>query len=132
MVEDNTGDRMAMRRAFSKYPVEIEEARDGAEALVRLRAPFKAVPDLVILDLNIPRISGWEVLAEMKADPALRKIPVIVMSSSQAKQDIERAYDLFCSSYIVKPMEGGVGSIAVALYTYWLATTTVPTRIPPL
>lgn len=109
LVDDNPGDvaltKVALRDA--KIVNEIHVACDGAEALQFLRhqGTFSGVPrpDLVILDLKMPKVDGYQVLAEMKADPELRRIPVIVMSSSSAEKDLARAYDAQISAYLVKP-----------------------------
>jgi CheY-like chemotaxis protein len=109
LVDDNPGDveltKVALRDA--KILNGISVARDGEEALAFLRrqgvfgnAPR---PDLVLLDLKMPKVDGYQVLEEMKADPELRRIPVVVMSSSSAEQDLARAYDAQISAYLVKP-----------------------------
>ena len=109
LVDDNAGDveltKVALRDA--KIVNEVHVTHDGAEALAFLRreAPFQAAPrpDLVLLDLRMPKVDGHQVLAEMKADTELRSIPVIVMSSSDAEKDLTRAYDAQVSAYLVKP-----------------------------
>ena len=109
LVDDNPGDvaltKVALRDA--RIMNHIHVASDGAEALAFLKrqggfadAPR---PDLVLLDLRMPKVDGHQVLAEMKADPELRRIPVIVMSSSSAEKDLVRAYDAQISAYLVKP-----------------------------
>ena len=109
LVDDNPGDieltKVALRDA--KIMNEIHVARDGAEALAFLRCQGEFAdaprPDLVLLDLKMPKVDGFQVLAEMKAEPELRSIPVIVMSSSDAEKDLVRAYDAQVSAYLVKP-----------------------------
>lgn len=109
LVDDNAGDveltKVALRDA--KIVNEVHVARDGEEALAFLRrqGEFAKVPrpDLVLLDLRMPKVDGYQVLAEMKADPELRRIPVVVMSSSSAEQDLARAYDAQVSAYLIKP-----------------------------
>jgi chemotaxis family two-component system response regulator Rcp1 len=109
LVDDNPGDvaltKVALRDARIMNHVHV--ASDGAEALAFLKrqggfadAPR---PDLILLDLRMPKVDGHQVLAEMKADPELRRIPVIVMSSSSAEKDLVRAYDAQISAYLVKP-----------------------------
>jgi len=109
LVDDNPGDvaltKVALRDA--RIMNHIHVASDGAEALAFLKrqggfadAPR---PDLILLDLRMPKVDGHQVLAEMKADPELRRIPVIVMSSSSAEKDLVRAYDAQISAYLVKP-----------------------------
>ncbi len=109
LVDDNPGDveltKVALRDA--KIVNAVHVARDGAEALAFLRCegPFGDAPkpDLVLLDLRMPKVDGFQVLAEMRADEELRRIPVVVMSSSSAEQDLARAYDAQISAYLVKP-----------------------------
>jgi PAS domain S-box-containing protein len=107
LVEDNTGDvelvRMAVQRVAGHVNVDV--ARDGQVALERLRsANGTPLPDFVLLDLNLPRMNGFEVLEELKRDPELRSIPVVVLTSSDADRDIERAYRMQCAAYFTKPM----------------------------
>ena len=109
LVDDNPGDieltKVALRDA--KIMNQVHVARDGAEALAFLRCEGEFAhaprPDLVLLDLKMPKVDGFQVLAEMKAEPGLRSIPVIVMSSSGAEKDMVRAYDAQISAYLVKP-----------------------------
>jgi len=109
LVEDNPGDVNLVREALAESPLRarLQVARDGAEALALLRreAPYAeaARPDLILLDLNLPRKSGHEVLQEIRRDPALRRIPVVVLSSSPAQSDIARSYEIGANCYIVKP-----------------------------
>ena len=109
LVDDNPGDieltKVALRDA--KIMNSVHVARDGAEALAFLRGQGEFAdaprPDLVLLDLKMPKVDGFQVLAEMRAEPGLRTIPVIVMSSSDAEKDLVRAYDAQISAYLVKP-----------------------------
>ena len=111
LVEDNPGDVRLTREALREGKVRnnLAVAADGVEAIAYLRKEgehAKAVrPDLILLDLNLPRKDGREVLAEIKADPALRHIPVVVLTSSQAEEDIVRAYDLHANCYVTKPVD---------------------------
>jgi len=111
LVEDNPGDVRLTREALREGKVRnnLHVASDGVEALrfLRREEPYtEAVrPDLVLLDLNLPRKDGREVLEEVKADPALRHIPVVVLTSSQAEQDVLRAYDLHANCYVTKPVD---------------------------
>ncbi len=111
LVEDSPGDVRLTVEAFRSVPrpSHLSVARDGEEALAFLRrqgvyanAP---IPDLILLDLNLPKRDGREVLAEIKKDPELRGIPVVVLTTSEAEQDIQRAYDLHANCYITKPMD---------------------------
>jgi CheY-like chemotaxis protein len=111
MVEDNPADVRLTVEAFRECKVRntLHVARDGVEALSFLRRqdPFvDAVrPDLIFLDLNLPRKNGREVLAEIKADPQLKRIPVVVLTTSSSESDISRSYDLHANCYVVKPVD---------------------------
>ena len=111
LVEDNPGDVRLTREALREGKVRnnLYVAADGVEALRFLRREGEHAdavrPDLVLLDLNLPRKDGREVLEEVKADPSLRHIPVVVLTSSQAEQDIARAYDLHANCYVSKPVD---------------------------
>ena len=111
LVEDNPGDVRLTREALAEGKVRnnLYVAPDGVEALRFLRREeehAEAVrPDLILLDLNLPKMDGREVLEVIKADPDLRHIPVVVLTSSQAEQDIVRAYDLHANCYVTKPVD---------------------------
>lgn len=111
MVEDNPGDvRLAMEALNgAKVRNQMSVVPDGVEALAYLRRTGRYVqaarPDLILLDLNVPKKDGREVLAEIKADERLRRIPVVILTSSQAEQDILHAYDLHANAYVTKPVD---------------------------
>lgn len=111
LVEDDPGDVLITREALeqSKLANTLHTVGNGEEALAFLRregAYADAVrPDLVLLDLNLPRRDGREVLAEVKGDPDLRRIPVVVLTTSQAEEDILRSYDLHANAYVAKPVD---------------------------
>jgi CheY-like chemotaxis protein len=111
LVEDNPGDVELVREALAEggIPNSVNVVADGDEAMAYLRGEGKhagaVLPDFMLLDLKLPKKGGLEVLAEMKGDAALRRIPVIVLSSSDAPQDVLRAYDLQASCYITKPAD---------------------------
>ncbi len=111
LVEDNPGDVRLTREALreSKLHNDLSVVGDGVEALAYLRREGKYAnakhPDIILLDLNLPRKDGREVLAEVKADPALMHIPIVVLTSSQAEQDIVRAYNLHANCYVTKPVD---------------------------
>jgi CheY-like chemotaxis protein len=111
LVEDSPGDVRLTREALkdSVPPSRFNVVRDGEEALAFLRrqGPYHNAPspDLILLDLNLPKKDGREVLAEIKQDPDLKRIPVVVLTTSEAEQDIVRAYDLHANCYITKPMD---------------------------
>lgn len=104
VVDDSSADLLLAREVFAEYQdwVEISTCDGGAQALATLRDPDRALPDMVILDLNMPGVSGFDVLTEMKNDPLLRGIPVVVLSTSASPADIQRAYALSANAYLVK------------------------------
>ncbi len=133
LVEDNPGDVRLIREAFGAGPLDVELAvvMDGVEAWDYLQAEGKHEaaprPDLVILDLNLPRRDGRTVLAAIKNDPDLRQIPVCVLTSSSAEDDILTAYDRHANSYVTKPMELDRFVQAIRqIEQFWLATATLP------
>jgi CheY-like chemotaxis protein len=107
LVEDDPGDVLLIREAFDDHKLNntLLVASDGVEALELLRSPDTDRPDLVLLDLNLPRKDGREVLREIKADDALRSIPVVVLTTSDAEEDILRSYDLHANAYVTKPVD---------------------------
>ena len=111
LVEDNPGDVRLTVEALKegRVHVNLNVVRDGVEALMYLRREGTHAearrPDLVLLDLNLPRKDGREVLSEVKADPALRRIPIVVLTTSAAEQDILRTYELHANCYINKPVD---------------------------
>ncbi len=111
LVEDDPGDVLMTREAFEEHKVRnrLTVVSDGAEALAYLRRqqPFEDVvrPDLVLLDLNLPKRDGREVLAEIKGDESLRQIPVVVLTTSQAEEDVLRSYQLHANAYVTKPVD---------------------------
>ena len=107
LVEDDPGDVVLIEEAFEHNKVRnsLKIVGDGVEAMEYLRAEGTDRPDLVLLDLNLPRKDGREVLAEIKSDPALRSIPVVVLTTSKAEEDILRSYDLHANAYVTKPVD---------------------------
>ena len=111
LVEDNPGDVRLTREALREGKVRnnLAVAFDGVEAMAYLRKEGEHAgavrPDLILLDLNLPRKDGREVLNEIKCDPSLRNIPVVVLTSSQADDDIARVYDLHANCYVTKPVD---------------------------
>ena len=133
LVEDNEGDIFLTRKAFEKasFPHEIHIAKDGEEALdfVFQRGSFavKPRPDIIFLDMNMPKKDGKEVLKEIKEDESLRRIPVIVLTSSKAEQDVLKAYDLHANSYMVKPLDLGKFQETVqAIENFWFKAVVLP------
>lgn len=111
LVEDDEGDVLLTTEALeaSKVTNNMHVARNGEEALKFLRREqgYHDVPrpDIVLLDLNLPRIDGREVLAQIKSDPELRRIPIVVLTTSEAEEDILRSYDLHANVYVTKPVD---------------------------
>jgi CheY-like chemotaxis protein len=111
LVEDDEGDVLMTREAFDFYKIgnTLHVVTDGEQALrfVRRESPFAGVPrpGLILLDVNLPRLSGLEVLAELKEDPELRLIPVVMLTTSQAEEDILRSYQLHANAYVSKPVD---------------------------
>ena len=111
LVEDDPGDVLMTREAFEDHKVAntLHVVGDGVEALqfLRRQGPYaqSPTPDLVLLDLNLPRMDGREVLAELKADPELRRIPVVVLTTSEAEEDVLRSYSLHANAYVTKPVD---------------------------
>lgn len=107
LVEDDPGDVLLVREAMSQDKIrnELHVANDGVLALEHLRDPSRPMPDLILLDLNLPRKDGREVLAEIRADPALSRIPVVILTTSDAEVDILRSYDLHANAYVTKPVD---------------------------
>jgi CheY-like chemotaxis protein len=111
LVEDDPGDVMIAREALAagRLSTELHVVTDGVEAMQYLHqdAPYvDAVrPDLILLDLNLPKKSGHEVLQEVKADPELRRIPVVVLTTSQAQEDVAKSYDLHANVHVSKPVD---------------------------
>jgi CheY-like chemotaxis protein len=107
LVEDDPGDVLLVREGFTHNKVrnELRVAEDGVEALEQLRDPNLALPDLILLDLNLPRKDGRELLAEIRADPDLTHIPVVILTTSEAEADILRSYELHANAYVTKPVD---------------------------
>lgn len=135
IVEDNPADARLVREVMrdSKILNEIRWVPDGVEAMASLRKQGKYTdaprPNLIFLDLNMPRKDGREVLAEVKADPDLRRIPIVVMTSSQAEEDIARAYDHHANCYVRKPIDfEQFHSVVKTLENFWFSTVEIPSR----
>jgi two-component system, chemotaxis family, response regulator Rcp1 len=137
LVEDNRGDIRLIQEALKSAPTvcEMVVARDGVEAMDYLQqvGPGGTVmaPDLILLDLNLPRKDGREVLAEIKANPTLRHIPVVVLSTSRNEEDIAKSYDLNVNCYISKSRNlRELFKIVRGIQEFWLETATLPTAVP--
>ena len=133
LVEDNPGDIRLTQEAFKEGKVSnnLNIARDGVEALAFLRqeGEYAGVPrpDVILLDLNLPKKDGREVLAEIKEDPDLRRIPVVVLTTSLAEQDILKSYNLHANCYITKPVDlERFITVVKSIETFWLTVVKLP------
>lgn len=135
MVEDNPGDVRLTREALKDCKVlnELHVVEDGVAALdfLHRRPPYEAVPrpDVILLDLNLPRMDGRAVLAAIKSDPVLKIIPVVVLTTSEAEEDVLRAYHLAANCYVTKPVDlHQFNRIVQAIENFWLTIVTLPPR----
>ena len=135
LVEDNPGDVFLTSRALEKsgasYSLNVVDNGEDALAFLRRAGAYTHAPriDIVLLDLNLPRLSGKEVLEEIKDDDALRVLPVIVLTSSSANNDIVTSYFSRANAYMVKPGEPATLERLIRNFTsYWLDTAALPTR----
>ncbi len=133
LVEDSSADVRLTREALKDAKVlnTLHVARDGLAALAFLgqRGQYAGSPrpDLILLDLNLPRKDGREVLAEIKKDPELKRIPVVVLTTSRAEEDVLRSYDLHANAYVTKPVDlGQFLKVVRSLEEFWLAVVTLP------
>ncbi len=133
LVEDNPGDAELTRIALqdSKISINLNVVEDGVEAMAFLRRQDnyarKPHPDIVLLDLNLPRKDGREVLAEIKSDDKLKRIPVVVLTTSQSEEDILKAYNLAANCYITKPVDfDQFVKIVQSIENFWFAIVKLP------
>lgn len=133
LIEDNSGDVLLTKEAFDEtgFKEKMIIARDGEDAMDYLykRGPYENAnsPDLILLDLNLPKKDGREILAEIKKDDNLRQIPVIVLTTSRSEKDINKCYELQANCYIIKP----VGfdeflDIVKSIQEFWIDTVKLP------
>lgn len=133
LIEDNKGDVLLTREAFKAGNIasNIQVAEDGEQALDILfknqQYSDRPQPDLILLDLNLPKITGKEVLDIIKKDKTLKAIPVVVLTSSKSEKDIRESYDLYANSYIVKPSDiDQLSEIVVSIEKFWFNTAALP------
>ena len=133
MVEDNPGDVRLTQEALkeSKVRNKMHVVGDGVEALAFLRREgqyaYAPRPDLILLDLNLPRKNGSEVLTEIKEDPDLRRIPVVILTISQAEEDILKTYDLHANCYITKPVDlDQFLKVVKSIEDFWFSIVKLP------
>lgn len=135
LVEDNPGDVRLTKEAFKEAKVNnnLHIVSDGVEAMDFLRRNGKYIgaprPDIILLDLNMPKKNGREVLAEIKADPDLMRIPVLVLTISQAEEDILRSYNLHANCYIQKPVDiNKFIDVVKSIEGFWLTIVKLPSE----
>ena len=133
LVEDSPGDVRLCIEALKEAKVlnNMTVASDGVEAMALLRKQGRYAaavrPDLILLDLNLPRKYGREVLAEIKADAGLKRIPIVVLTTSQAEEDVVRAYDLHANCYITKPVDfRQFITVVQSIEDFWLTVVKLP------
>ncbi len=133
LVEDNEADIRLTREVLADGRVlnRLNVARDGEEAMAYLRRqpPFENAtrPDLILLDLNLPRKDGREVLAEIKGDEDLKRIPVVILTTSRAEADVAQTYDLHANCYIVKPVDlGQFINLVRSIEDFWIKVVRLP------
>lgn len=136
LVEDNPGDVRLTCEALTESKVKnnLSIVGDGVEAMAFLRKEGKYEnaprPDVILLDLNLPRKNGLEVLAEIKADPSLKRIPVVIITSSEAEQDVLKTYDLHVNCYVNKPVDlEQFIKVVQSIETFWLTIVKLPSEI---
>ncbi len=133
LVEDNAGDEFLILDAFEQasYPYEIEVVRDGEEALDRIHrtngftdAPL---PDLILLDLNLPKVDGRAVLRTVKTDHELMQLPVLILTTSSSERDIEECYELHANAYMTKPFKvEDYENIVESIGSFWFRAVKLP------
>jgi len=133
LVEDNPGDARLMKETLrdAKMLIKLDVVGDGVEAMAFLRQGGKYTsaprPDLILLDLNLPKKDGREVLAEIKQDPGLKRIPVVVLTISNAEEDILKMYNLYANAYVTKPLNlEQFAKITKAIEDFWFTVVKLP------
>ena len=127
VVDDDADLRLSVATALSESHYLVDQAKDGEEGVNRVRA---GKYDLVLMDVNMPRMTGLEALKEIKADPDLRRIPIVVLTTSKEEEDIYRTYDLGANSFITKPVlfDSLVG-VMKAIGRYWIEIVELPREV---
>lgn len=131
LVEDSEADARLTREALGEAHLlnDLTVASTGEDALARLRDPSRSLPGLILLDLNLPGLDGRDVLAELKADPRLSTIPVVVLTTSEADEDVLHAYRLHANCYITKPVDfEKFLAVVRTIGDFWIRVV----RLPPL
>jgi CheY-like chemotaxis protein len=135
LVEDNPGDVRLTKEALKEGKIRntLYTVENGVEAMAFLHRAGEYTkvtrPDLILLDLNLPKKNGYEVLREIKADPSLKRIPVVILTSSAAEQDILKTYDLHANCYITKPVDlEQFLKVAHSIEEFWFSIVKLPTE----
>ncbi len=135
LVEDDPGDVLMTQEAFNDYKIanRLNVVSNGEDAIAYLRKQGRftdvVTPDLVLLDLNLPRRDGREVLVDIKGDPHLRRIPVVILTTSEAEEDVIAAYDLHANAYVRKPVDFDQFVAAVrAIDDFFITVVRLPSR----
>jgi two-component system, chemotaxis family, response regulator Rcp1 len=133
LVEDSPGDVRLTQEAFreANSDIHLHVVTDGVEAMAFLRQETghadAPCPDLILLDLNLPRMDGREVLAQVKADESLKTIPTVILTTSEAEADILRSYELQANAYLTKPVDlGSFDSLVQSIHDFWLMNVKLP------
>lgn len=136
LVEDSPSDIRLTQKVLTDARIanELHVVKDGVDALAFVRREGQyadaAAPDLILLDLNLPRMDGREVLRAIKSDPNLHNIPVIVLTTSRAERDVLESYEMHANSYIAKPIDlGEFIDVVRSIEGYWLSIVRLPTRV---
>ena len=136
LVDDNIGDVVLMKEALkgAEFPNRVSVVRDGCEALEFLRRTGKFAnasrPDLILLDINMPRKNGCEVLEEVRSDEELRLIPIVILTSSEAEDDIRRSYELGANCFVTKPADlDEMVRVVQAINHFWITITKLPRQL---
>ncbi len=136
LIEDNPGDVRLTQEAFKegKLAINLDVVMDGVEAVKFLKKEDQysevTTPDLILLDLNLPKRDGREVLQEIKTDKTLKRIPVVVLTTSNAEQDILKSYNLHVNCYINKPVDfDKFFDVIQKIEDFWLSTAILPTMV---
>ncbi len=139
LVEDSPGDARLTREAFlaANPVIQVHVATDGMDAMSFLRHQGTYAdsprPDLILLDLNLPRMNGREVLASIKEDPSLKRIPTVILTTSEAEADISKCYQLCANSYLSKPVQlEAFEKLVTSINDFWLVKAKLPQQDPNL
>ncbi|MCP3920569.1 MAG: response regulator [bacterium] len=133
LVEDDPADQAIVRRALDDrgFSGQLRVANDGREALDLLMEDGARLPDILLLDINVPRVDGREVISTLRADARFRSLPIIALTTSASERDVREVHELGANSYIVKPTGiDELGRVLDTLQAYWFGTVELPTAQP--